>query len=139
MLRRVTFSAASRRASSALVLSSSASKMMTSHASSMHEPNRQFFNCPCLTGAATDVSGHFVQLIYPSTYTSIAALMYTPIGTLALILLAYNVGVVGAKHCWYTLELTAKDYVQDQQLVAIIRYILLITILLSVENLFIEC
>jgi hypothetical protein len=129
MLRRVAYST-TRRA--AIVGGGSVALQQQSREGSV-------WSCPpCLTAAATDVSTHFTQLIYPSTYTSIAAIAYSPIGTLALILLAYNVGVVGAKHCWYTLELTVKDYVQDQQLVAVLRYILLITILLSVENLFIE-
>ncbi|CUG87138.1 membrane-associated protein, putative [Bodo saltans] len=129
MLRRVAFST-SRRA--AMVGGTVALQQQSRHASG------GLWNCPCLTSAATDVSAHFTQLVYPSTYTTVAAVAYSPIATLALILLAYNVGVVGAKHCWYTLELTVKDYVQDQQLVAVLRYLLLLTILFSVEALFIE-
>lgn len=131
MLRRVAFTS-SRRAAVAVTGASSAV--------ALQQQSRQasLWNCPCFNTTVTDVSTHFTQLIYPSTYTSIAAISYSPIGTLALILLAYNVGVVGAKHCWYTLELTVKDYVQDQQLVAVLRYLLLLTILLSVESLFIE-
>lgn len=104
---------------------------------SLRSPSRQFLtilDCPFWCG----LGGHFLQLIYPSTYTTLPALAYSPVGTVALVGLAYNVGVVGAKHCWYTMELTAKDYVQDQKVATILRYAMLITILLAVEALFVE-
>jgi hypothetical protein len=81
---------------------------------------------------------HTAGLVNPVTYTSLGALSYSPIGTGALVLLAYNVSVVGLKHLWYTLEMISKDYHQDQQLQMISRYMLLVSLLLSVESLFIE-
>lgn len=92
-------------------------------------------HCPFWGG----IANHFLQLAYPSTYTTVSALAYSPVGTVALVVLAYNVSVVGGKHCWYTLELTAKDYLQDQKLAMIVRYLILFTILLSVEAMFVEC
>lgn len=119
------------------VCSSRTGRMVVAAPTALVTPQRNaatIFNCPCITG----VGSHFLQVIQPSTYTTLASLAYSPVGTVALILLAYNVGVIGAKHCWYTLELTAKDYVQDQQLAVVVRYLILLTILLSVEALFIE-
>lgn len=84
------------------------------------------------------VANHFAQLIYPSTYVTGASLLYSPIGTVALVALAFNVIVIGGKHCWYTVELTAKDYLQDLQLYAIARYLILLSILLGLEAVFIE-
>lgn len=84
------------------------------------------------------VANHFSQVIYPSTYVTGASLLYSPLGTLALVALAYNVIVIGGKHCWYTVELTAKDYLQDLQLYAVSRYLILLSILLGLEAVFVE-
>lgn len=55
-----------------------------------------------------------------------------------LILLAYNVVVIALKHFHYSMDLTAKDYVQDQQLYVIMRYGIMCCLLLGAEVLFIE-
>lgn len=55
-----------------------------------------------------------------------------------LLVLAYNVVVVLSKYVNYIFELTAKDYVQDQQLYVIMRYGILACILLGMEVMFIE-
>ncbi|KAG5495076.1 hypothetical protein JKF63_02129 [Porcisia hertigi] len=70
--------------------------------------------------------------------TSLASILYSPIGTLMAIVLAYNVIVICTKHVNYSLDLTAKDYVQDQQLLTIMRYGILSCILLGMEVLFVE-
>lgn len=64
--------------------------------------------------------------------------MYSPLGTAMLVLLAYNVVVGGTKHFHYSMDLTAKDYVQDQQLYTIMKYGIMCCILLGMEVLFIE-
>ena len=81
---------------------------------------------------------HFTQLIYPSSYVALATLSYSPIGTLALVAIAYNVCCIGSKHLCYTLELTLKDYIQDQQLLHVCRYLVTFAILLGMENVFVE-
>lgn len=86
----------------------------------------------------SEIGNHVFQLIYPTTYTTLPALAYSPLGTIALIGLAYNVSVIGTKHCWYTMDLTARDYLQDQKVAMMIRYVILLTILFSVEALFVE-
>ncbi|KPI85251.1 hypothetical protein ABL78_5704 [Leptomonas seymouri] len=70
--------------------------------------------------------------------TSLSTLLYSPIGTVMLVVLAYNVIVICSKHVNYSLEITAKDYVQDQQLLTIMRYGILSCILLGMEVMFIE-
>ena len=85
-----------------------------------------------------NLTGHLAGLASPATYTSLATLPYTPIGTAALVLLAYNVSVVGLKHLWYALEMVSKDYHQDQQLQVLSRYLLLFSLLFTVEGMFIE-
>ncbi|KAG5493539.1 hypothetical protein JIQ42_01909 [Leishmania sp. Namibia] len=70
--------------------------------------------------------------------TSLSTLLYSPIGTAMVIVLAYNVIVICSKHVNYSLEITAKDYVQDQQLLTIMRYGILSCILLGMEVMFIE-
>ncbi|CCW63117.1 unnamed protein product [Phytomonas sp. EM1] len=73
-----------------------------------------------------------------SACTSLSTMLYSPLGTAMLVLLAYNVVVVGGKHAFYLLELTAKDYVQDPQLYVIVRYGVLLCILLGMEVIFVE-
>ncbi|KAG5469389.1 hypothetical protein LSCM1_02606 [Leishmania martiniquensis] len=70
--------------------------------------------------------------------TSLSTLLYSPIGTAMAIVLAYNVIVICSKHVNYSLEITAKDYVQDKQLLTIMRYGILSCILLGMEVMFIE-
>lgn len=65
-------------------------------------------------------------------------MLYSPLGTTMLLVLAYNVVVVLSKYVNYIFELTAKDYVQDQQLYVIMRYGILACILLGMEVMFIE-
>eukprot|EP00796_Vickermania_ingenoplastis_P004464 gene4464-3259_t len=87
--------------------------------------------CPFLT----NLSAHSAQL---AGCTTLSGLMYSPLGTAMLLLLAYNVVVIGTKHLYYTMDLTAKDYVQDQQLYAIMRYGIMCCLLLGMEVLFVE-
>ncbi|CAJ1033434.1 hypothetical protein Q4I30_007016 [Leishmania utingensis] len=70
--------------------------------------------------------------------TSLSTILYSPVGTAMAIVLAYNVIVICSKHVNYSLEITAKDYVQDQQLLTIMRYGILSCILLGMEVMFIE-
>jgi hypothetical protein len=70
--------------------------------------------------------------------TSLSTLLYSPVGTAMIVVLAYNVIVICSKHVNYSLEITAKDYVQDQQLLTIMRYGILSCILLGMEVMFIE-
>lgn len=70
--------------------------------------------------------------------TSLSTVLYSPLGTAMMLVLAYNVAVIGTKHVNYTMEITAKDYVQDQQLYVIMRYGILSCILLGMEVLFVE-
>ncbi|CAG9580691.1 conserved hypothetical protein [Leishmania major strain Friedlin] len=69
---------------------------------------------------------------------SLSTILYSPIGTAMTIVLAYNVIVICSKHVNYSLDITAKDYVQDQQLLTIMRYGILSCILLGMEVMFIE-
>ncbi|CCD21514.1 hypothetical protein TRVL_05186 [Trypanosoma vivax] len=82
-----------------------------------------------------NIVAHSVQL--PSC-VSLSSMLYSPLGTIMLIALAYNVVVIGTKHFYYTMELTGKDYVQDQLLHQVMRYGILCCILLSMEMLFVE-
>lgn len=70
--------------------------------------------------------------------TSLSTLLYSPMGTAMMVVLAYNVVVICTKHVNYSLEITAKDYVQDQQLFIIMRYGILCCILLGMEVMFVE-
>ncbi len=70
--------------------------------------------------------------IAPATFIS------GPLGTLSMELIAYNVTVVGLRHLWYTLEIVVRDYIQDWVLAQWLRYFLLIILLLTGEQLFIE-
>ncbi|EPY15747.1 hypothetical protein STCU_11794 [Strigomonas culicis] len=70
--------------------------------------------------------------------TSLSTVLYSPLGTAMLIVLAYNVVVICTKHVNYSMEITAKDYVQDQQLYVIMRYGILACVLLGMEVMFIE-
>lgn len=84
---------------------------------------------------ANDLLIHSTQV---GACASLSTLLYSPLGTAMLIVLAYNVVVVCTKHVNYSMEITAKDYVQDQQLYVIMRYGILSCILLGMEVMFIE-
>lgn len=88
-------------------------------------------NCPFVT----NLTAHFTQC---TGCTTLGGLLYSPLGTAMLILLAYNVIVIVSKQFHYAHELTAKDYVQDLNLYTIMNYGIMICILLGLEMLFIE-
>ncbi|KEG07232.1 hypothetical protein DQ04_10481000 [Trypanosoma grayi] len=83
----------------------------------------------------TNLTAHSLQL---PACLSLSTLLYSPLGTALLVVLAYNVVVIGTKHVTYTMEITGKDYVQDQQLHMIMKYGILSCILLAMEVLFVE-
>lgn len=73
-----------------------------------------------------------------SSYTSLALLPTTPVGTVALTLVTYNISVIGLKHLWYTLELVVKDYIQDVVLQIQLRYAMLLTLMFAIHQVFVE-
>lgn len=104
---------------------------------------------PAAAPATTAVARrHFVGQAFLSNFgahctqvsacTSLSTILYSPLGTAMLLVLAYNVVVICTKHVNYTMEITAKDYVQDQQLYVIMRYGIMACILLGMEVMFIE-
>ncbi|KAH9578406.1 hypothetical protein LSM04_006754 [Trypanosoma melophagium] len=84
---------------------------------------------------ASNLTAHSMQL---QGCFSLSTLLYSPLGTALLLLLTYNVVVIGTKHVVYTMEITGKDYVQDQQLHQIMRYGIFACVLLAMEVLFVE-
>ncbi|ORC90571.1 uncharacterized protein TM35_000083690 [Trypanosoma theileri] len=88
-----------------------------------------------ITQLATNLTAHSLQL---QGCLSLSTLLYSPLGTAFLLLLAYNVVVIGTKHVVYTIEITGKDYVQDQQLHQIMKYGIFACVLLAMEVLFVE-
>lgn len=84
---------------------------------------------------AANLATHALQV--PSCF-SLSTLLYSPLGTAMLIVLAYNMVVVGTKQMTYIMEITGKDYVQDQQLHQIMKYGILSCLLLAMEVLFVE-
>lgn len=87
--------------------------------------------CPFVS----NLTAHFTQL---GGCVSLGGLLYSPLGTAMLVLLAYNVSVVLSKQFHYSHDLTAKDYVQNLNLYTIMGYGIMVCILLGVEMLFIE-
>jgi hypothetical protein len=84
--------------------------------------------------AASPLIGHFGSALTVSA----GALPSSPLGTVALVALAYNINYVGLKHLWYTMEMTVRDYLQDIALKQVMRYMLLITLLFAGNGLFVE-
>lgn len=103
----------------------------SSHHSSLTCPRRCFVGQTVMQNLAI----HSTQL---TACTQLSTMLYSPLGTTMLLVLAYNVVVVLSKYVNYIFELTAKDYVQDQQLYVIMRYGILACILLGMEVMFIE-
>ena len=81
---------------------------------------------------------HDMGLLSAATYSSVGALAASPIGTVALVGVAYNTCVVGLKHLWYTLEMLCRDYIQDPVLAQTARYMVLVCLMICCEVLFIE-
>lgn len=129
LARRSLLLAASRSglcrpaARSALPVASAASALTTSR---RHMVGAQL---------ASNLAVHATQA---ASCFSLSTLLYSPLGTAMLVVLAYNVVVIGTKHVNYSMEITAKDYVQDQQLYVIMRYGILSCILLGMEVMFVE-
>lgn len=69
---------------------------------------------------------------------TLGGLLYSPLGTAMLVLLAYNVIAIVSKQFHYAHDLTAKDYIQDLGLYTIMYYGIMLCILLGMEVLFIE-
>ena len=91
-----------------------------------------FFDAPIVYNTGL----HFSSLL--GVPASMSALVSSPIGTIALIGLTFNVAVVGVKHLQYTLELFLKDYYQDVVLLHALRYLIFITLIISTAHLFVE-
>ncbi|KAK7196935.1 hypothetical protein NESM_000635900 [Novymonas esmeraldas] len=87
---------------------------------------------------ATVVPNFMTHCTQIGACASLSTILYSPVGTAMMIVLAYNVIVICTKHVNYSLEITAKDYVQDQQLLTVMRYGILSCILLGMEVMFIE-
>ncbi len=86
----------------------------------------------------SNIIAHDMGLLNAATYTSVGTLAMSPIGTTALVAVAYNTCVVGLKHLWYTLEMLTRDYLQDPQLVQVARYMILMSLIICCAQLFIE-
>lgn len=86
---------------------------------------------------ACPLLGHFGQLFCAKTY-ALGALTSGPYGTVALLALSYNFCVVGVKHLYYTIEITTRDYVQDYVVQQWLRYLILLSLLVAMESVFIE-
>ena len=84
----------------------------------------------------TDVlAGHALGIL---GVPAAASVMGTPIGTLALVALAYNVSVSGASHVQYSLDILARDYLQDTVLYNSMRYLVVLALICLVAHLLIE-
>ena len=112
-----------------------AASVLSSH---LAVSRRSLCAAPCCCTLSANLSQHFYLLFDGATYMSAGALLTSPIGTVALLLLSYNLCVVGTKHLWYTLEMTFKDYGQDVLLQQAIRYCLLLCLIIATTHLFIE-
>jgi hypothetical protein len=89
------------------------------------------------TGGAImwNLGNHFAQI---ASVPAASMVLSSPIGTTALVVLNYNVAVIGLKHCQYTLELFLKDYFQDAITYTVLRYLIYITLIISVSHVFCE-
>jgi hypothetical protein len=120
MLRRAAFAPVTRR----------------SLASSM--PSMVYQRRLASTSLLGNLVSHDMGLMSAATYTSVGALATSPIGTTALVVVAYNTCVVGLKHLWYTLEMLCRDYLQDPVLAQTARYAILVCLMICCEVIFIE-
>ena len=83
-----------------------------------------------------NMSGHLFSGL--SIAGCAATPLASPYGTALMVALSYNVSVVGLKHLWYTLEMTIRDYIQDVVVAQMMRYMILLTLMTCVFQLFIE-
>lgn len=85
---------------------------------------------------STDIlAGHLLGAVsVPSAF----GLMGSPWGTMAMVALAYNVSVSGSSHAQYSLDIVARDYIQDTVLYNALRYLVVLSLISLVAQLFIE-
>ena len=93
------------------------------------------FCCELVAAAACPLWCHFGSI---AGGVSGAALASSPVGTVALVALAFNVNYVGLKHLWYTSEFPMRDYLQDAALKQCLRYMMLISLMLAGNGYFVE-
>lgn len=133
MLRRFNRSGASARAAPCAAGSSSASALAI--VAPVAAPRQTAQKAEFLeTLAACPLVGHAASI----TAISSSNLLFSPLGTVALCAMAYNFNYVGLKHLWYTAEFPIRDYVQDVALKQALRYLMLISLLLTANGLFCE-
>lgn len=132
MLRRFNYATSRRAFSAAAATASVSSASMTTVNAAPVAIQRQAPLSEWIVGCP--LVGHFAT-IGGCTATN---LMFSPLGTVALIVLAFNVNYVGLKHLWYTAEFPMRDYVQDAALKQALRYLMLIALLLAGEGYFVE-
>jgi hypothetical protein len=87
-----------------------------------------------VTPLLATLPGHLTGI----TAVGTGSLLASPVGTVALVGAAYQVGYVGLKYAWFQMEMVSRDYLQDYVLAQQMRYIFLISMLLGFEGLFIE-
>src|SRR5262249_7099842 len=95
---------------------------------------RSSCSCPWLANAVQ----HASMIGAPESYATVGAFLASPLGTAGLVLLAYNVSVVGVRHLHHSLDMVPRDYIQDPLLLQVMRYMFMIALLLGVEQLFVE-
>ena len=118
MMRRVAPRAATIAAPSAMTVTS----------------RRNLTECPILC----NIAYHTAELATVATYTSGATLAFTPIGTAALVAAAFATSSAGIKYNWFLTELAIRDYIQDNVLQVVLRYLTMISLMLAFVSVFIE-
>ena len=88
----------------------------------------------CATPKSLSIVQHFSSVL-PSAGVP---LLCSPIGTLASLGMTFNVVVCGASHIQYTMDMVARDYLEDDVLYVICRYFLLISLVTIFLQIFIE-
>jgi hypothetical protein len=84
--------------------------------------------CDCLG----PILGHLASI----SQISATNMMFTPVGTAFLAVLAFNVNYVGLKHLWYTTEMPLRDYVQDAAVKQALRYLILLSLMFAGNGIF---
>ena len=83
---------------------------------------------------ATEISQHFATVLPAADMP----LLSSSLGTMASLGLAFNLVVCGSSHVQYTMDMVARDYLEDDVLYIICRYLLILSMITIFLQLYVE-
>eukprot|EP00760_Papus_ankaliazontas_P006927 PhM_4_TR13231/c0_g1_i1/m.36193 len=125
-MRRFAVSRITSVSSKSMALTTTCARSM----GSVPPPSAVVPQCDCI-----NLLGHLGDVF---AVPALGTFMYGPLGTVAWMVVAYNVSVSGASHISYPLDMLARDYIQDHVLYVALRYAVTLALICTIAQLMLE-